>query len=507
MRKVRLILGDQLNYRHSWYNAVDPHTTYLIMEMKQETGYVWHHAQKLIGFFAAMYNFAAWLQRKGHHVMHWTINDPRNTQHLTQNIAQAMHLCQASRFEYQLPDEYRLDQQLQQWCSAEGIDHQVYDTEHFLTTRDQLANFFGKRTPLMESFYRDMRRRHGILMAGDQPEAGRWNFDADNRSAWKEQAPVPPALLQHHDYSSIWQEIERAGIEHIGDPQAGNFPWPTSRRQSLAALEYFIQYLLPAFGQYQDAMHTRQRNLFHSRLSFALNTKMLSPLEVIEKAEQAYRKGHVPTAAVEGFIRQILGWREYMRGLYWAHMPGFSQLNFFQHSRPLPRWYWTGKTRMNCLRYCITQSLDDAYAHHIQRLMITGNFALLAGTDPAAVDAWYLGIYIDAIEWVEITNTRGMSQFADGGITGTKPYVSSAAYIHRMSNYCQDCYYKHNVKTGKQACPFNSLYWDFFDRHRPLLENNPRIGMVYKTWDKMQPTAKAALLQQAAIYLEQVEQL
>jgi deoxyribodipyrimidine photolyase-related protein len=507
MKKLRLILGDQLNYRHSWYKTHDEDTTYLIMEMKQETGYVLHHAQKLIAFFAAMYNFACWLRRKGHRVIHLKINDPENRQSLVENIAYVMNVCGAKHFQYQLPDEYRLDQQLKQWCTDHAIDHKVYDTEHFLSDRRQLADFFGKRQPLMETFYRNMRRRYAILMAGDQPEEGRWNFDAENRATWEGGKPVPPPLLQHHDYSTIWHEIEQAGIDSFGEAKASDFPWPTGRRQSLIVLDYFIQHLLPFFGKYQDAMHTQQRYFFHSRLSFAMNTKMLSPLEVIQKAEQAYHAGNAPIAAVEGFIRQILGWREYMRGIYWAYMPRFSHKNYFSHTNPLPGWYWTGQTRMNCLHHCITQSLEEAYAHHIQRLMITGNFALLAGLDPDAVDAWYLGIYIDAIEWVEITNTRGMSQFADGGITGTKPYVSSAAYIHRMSNYCSSCHYNYKLKTGKQACPFNSLYWDFFDRHRPLLEKNPRIGMVYKTWDKMQPATKAELLQQAATYQAQIEQL
>jgi deoxyribodipyrimidine photolyase-related protein len=466
-----------------------------------------HHAQKLIAFFAAMYNFAGWLRRKGHRVIHLKINDPDNRQGLTENIAHCMAISGATCFEYQWPDEYRLDQQLKQWCTDNAINYKVYDTEHFLSSRLQLASFFGNRQPLMETFYRDMRRRYGILMDGVQPREGRWNFDAENRAAWKGQQSVPPAMLQHHDYQAIWQEIRQAGIDHFGEPKAGDFPWPTSRRQSLDILDYFLQYLLPAFGEYQDALHTQQRTFFHSRLSFALNTKMLSPLEVIQAAEQAYREGKAPIASVEGFIRQLLGWREYMRGIYWAYMPGFAQKNYFGHVKPLPGWYWTGHTRMNCLRHCITQSLEDAYAHHIQRLMITGNFALLAGIDPDAVDAWYLGIYIDAIGWVEVSNTRGMSQFADGGITGTKPYVSSAAYIHRMSNYCSKCYYNYKLKTGKQACPFNSLYWDFFDRHRPLLEKNPRIGMVYKTWDKMQPAVKAGLLQQAATWLAQIEEL
>ncbi|MBS1565707.1 MAG: cryptochrome/photolyase family protein, partial [Bacteroidetes bacterium] len=436
MKTLRLILGDQLNYRHSWYKKCDADVAYLIMEMRQETDYVLHHAQKLIGFFAAMYNFAAWLRRRGHHVIHLLINDPDNRHDLGANIRYAMKRSGAVRFEYQLPDEYRLDRQIQQWCADNGVDHKAYDTEHFLSGRQELASFFGQRRPLMETWYRHMRQIHGILMASpDQPEKGQWNFDADNREPWKGEEQVPGTLQFGHDYTSIWKQIQQAGIQSFGDPGAAHFSWPTSRKQGLAVLEYFVKHLLPHFGRYQDAMHTQQRYFFHSRLSFALNTKMLSPLEVIERAEEAWYGGRADITSVEGFIRQILGWREYMRGLYWAYMPDFGTSNFFNHNQPLPAWFWTGKTRMNCMHHCITQSLENAYAHHIQRLMVIGNFALLAGVHPDEVDAWYLGVYIDAIEWVEITNTRGMSQFADGGLTGTKPYVSSALYIHRMSNY------------------------------------------------------------------------
>lgn len=510
MKTLRLILGDQLNYRHSWFRQPDKDVTYLIMEMRQETDYVQHHAQKVIGFFAAMYNFARYLQKKGHRVIHLTINDPANTQQLGPNLDHYIRTLHIDKFEYLLPDEYRLDAHLKAYCAKLNIAHSVSDTEHFFTQRSEFGEFFkGKKTYLMESFYRHMRQKHGVLMDGKQPEGGQWNFDKDNRQPYKGNIAIPPPLEFHHDYTAIWKEIRQAGVKTFGEPRETDFPWPTSRRQALLILNDFIDKALPHFGTYQDAMRTDSAYLFHSRISFAMNLKMISPKEVVERVEHAWQhaKQTLPLSSAEGFIRQIIGWREYMRGVYWAEMPQFAESNYFGHDAALPAWFWTGDTRMNCLAHSIRQSLGQAYAHHIQRLMVTGNFALLAGVQPNEVDAWYLGIYIDAIEWVEITNTRGMSQFADGGKVGTKPYVSSAAYIHKMSNYCSSCHYDKGRKTGDKACPFNSLYWNFYDRHQQLLGNNPRIGMMYQVWGKMNPTEKTAILEQAAYYLKHLDQL
>ncbi len=505
-RTLRLILGDQLNYQHSWFRQSNDAVTYLIMEMKQETNYVMHHAQKLIGFFAAMYNFAAYLRKQGHQVIHLTINDPENRQDLCDNITYFVEREQATAFEYQLPDEYRLDQQLKSLSKKLSIPVTATDTEHFFTHRYEMGE--AKKFPIMETFYRQMRKKHVVLMqANGDPLGDTWNFDKENREPIKKGIPMPAPLLFQHDYSSIWQEIEKAGVKHFGNPRETAFEWPTSRRQSLQVMAYFMDHLLPLFGRFQDAMQKEHAYLYHSRLSFALNTKMLSPAEVVKAAEQQWHAGKAPLPAVEGFIRQILGWREFMRGIYWHYMPDYATRNHFNHQRALPGWFWTGKTGMSCLQHTITQSLDTAYAHHIQRLMVTGNFALLAGISPDALDEWYLGIYIDAIEWVEITNTRGMSQYADGGIAGTKPYVSSGAYIHKMSNYCVGCKYRPDVKTGKGSCPFNSLYWHFFHQHRDLLERNPRIGMAYRTWDKMDAGKREQTLQQAKYYLENIEEL
>jgi deoxyribodipyrimidine photolyase-related protein len=295
----------------------------------------------------------------------------------------------------------------------------------------------------------------------------------------------------------------------MGRIDEDNFIWPVSREESLELLEFFEKQCLPDFGDFQDAMKTDEWSVYHSRLSFSMNSKMLHPLEVIRAVEDAWARTEkkYPLSAAEGFIRQILGWREFMRGVYWAKMPAYARKNHFRHERELPSWFWTGKTKMNCLSQAINQSLDYAYAHHIQRLMVTGNFALLAGVHPDDVDRWYLGIYIDAVQWVEITNTRGMSQFADGGLLATKPYVSSANYMHKMSHYCTDCHYNYKAKTGDQACPFNSLYWHFYDRNRHRLKNNPRVGMMYRVWDKMGQEQKQAILKQARGYLDHINEL
>jgi deoxyribodipyrimidine photolyase-related protein len=510
MKTLRLILGDQLNYNHSWFATNDDNVTYVLMEIRQETDYVSHHAQKVIGIFAAMYNFSSYLRKNGHNVFHLMINDSGNKQSLTANLDRLINENNFTRFEYLLPDEFRLDEQLRRYCAQLSIESSFADTEHFLSTRYELKEHFSSsKSYLMESFYRMMRRKHNILMNADQPSGGKWNYDAENRKALGKSTLVPQPFLFDHDFSDIWNEIQRSGANCIGVANAEHFQWPVTRSESLKLLRFFTTYLLPNFGTYQDAMSKEHWALFHSRISFAMNIKMISPAEVIDAAlrEWENRSDEISLAQTEGFIRQILGWREFMRGVYWAQMPEFSKMNFFRHENKLPAWFWTAETKMNCLHHTIKQSLDHAYAHHIQRLMITGNFALLAGIHPDETDAWSLGIYIDAFEWVEITNTRGMSQFADGGVVATKPYTSSANYINNMSNYCKDCFYNHKEKVGAQACPFNSLYWDFHERHRDKLEKNPRIGMVYKNYDRMTPELQQQIHERAVWCMENVDAL
>ena len=510
LKTLRLILGDQLNSQHSWFQEKRDNVHYVFFEMRQETDYVRHHIQKVVAFFLAMRQFAEQLEADGHQVIYYRLDDKANQQSLNENLQKIIKKYKIERFEYLLPDEYRLDRQLKQFCEQLDLPTESYDTEHFMSERGELESFFeGKKQYLMESFYRNMRRRYDLLMDGKQPLTGKWNYDADNRKKLpKDHIPVEP-LLFSRNVEEICAMLDTAGVETIGRVDQQHFIWPTTRKESLTLLQFFLENCLPYFGAYQDAMTPKYWSLYHARLSFSMNSKMLHPLEVV-KAAIAHWEQHqeeINIAQLEGFVRQIIGWREYMRGIYWAKMPQYADLNYFDHQRKLPDYFWTGDTKMHCLQHAITQSLDYAYAHHIQRLMLTGNFLLLAGVHPDEIDQWYLGIYIDAIEWVEITNTRGMSQFADGGIVGTKPYVSSASYIDKMSHYCKECYYDKKVKTGDKACPFNSLYWHFYDRHKDKLAKNPRIGMMYRTWERMGGEKQAALLEQAEKYLDQIEEL
>lgn len=506
---LRLILGDQLNSNHSWFKTQDDSVTYVLMEVKSETDYAVHHIQKVVGFFKAMRTFAHYL-KTNHSVIYIALDDESNRQSFEENIISLIDQYQFTHFEYQLPDEFRLNQMLEQLCLSLSITSSVCDSEHFLSTRNELGDFFnGKKIFLMESFYRYMRKKYHILMEGSQPLTGRWNYDHENRKKLPAQhKPISP-LVFNTDVTELVAMIKKANCKTIGSIHPKSFFWPINREQSLQLLDYFVTECLPFFGTFQDAMSPGEWSIYHSRLSFSMNVKIISPKEVINRAIEEWqrRPEAIQYNQLEGFVRQIIGWREYMRGVYWNQMPNYNQLNFFNHTNSLPEWFWTGNTKMNCLKNSIQQSLDYAYAHHIQRLMITGNFALLAGVHPDEVDQWYLGIYIDAIEWVEITNTRGMSQFADGGIVGTKPYVSSASYIDKMSHYCSSCFYKKSIKTGEKACPFNSLYWNFYDRHKDKLSQNPRIGMMYNVWNKMKSDDKTALLQQADLYLKNINEL
>lgn len=506
---LRLVLGDQLDPQHDWYREPRPDVVYLLLEMRQETDYVVHHAQKVIAIFAAMRDFARQLKAAGHRVRHVAIDDASNRQSLTANLDALVAHYRAGAFEWQEPDEWRLDAQLLDWAERQLIPCRRVSSGHFYTGRGEAAELFaGRRQWLLEHFYRTLRRRHGVLLdAVGNPQGGQWNFDADNRQPWPGVPSEPIDSRPRHDHSAIWRQIESAGVVTMGEPQAADFRWPLNRAEALRQLDDFIEHALPHFGAYQDALSTRGWRLFHSLLSFALNVKMLNPREVVQRAEQAWREGRAPLAAVEGFIRQILGWREYVRGVYWARMPDYTGSNALGHERPLPHWFWSGDTAMACLAAAIGQSLQQAYAHHIQRLMVIGNFALLAGLDPQALHRWYLGIYIDAFEWVEAPNTLGMSQFADGGLLATKPYVSSAAYLDRMGDHCQDCRYDRKVRTGERACPFNALYWDFFERQAGRLRGNHRLAMVYRNLDKFAPEARQALREQAAATLARIESL
>lgn len=498
-----------MNYTHSWFSKPNDDVTFIMAEMRSETDYAPHHIQKVCAFFIAMRQFAEFLKNSGHQVIYKRLSSHDDGDFKTL-ISNELRTGQYESFQYLLPDEYRLDKQMKALKQELNIPVTAFDTEHFYTSRSHLKQFFkGKKSYLLESFYRDLRVKFDLMMEGDKPITGKWNYDKENRSKYKGKEHLPQKVLFNHDASGIINSLEEEGVETIGTMDQ-NISWrPGNRKECLSLLEHFAQNALPLFGKYQDAMSHDDWLLFHSNLSFAMNVKMLSPQEVVNRCirEWEKREDEISIAQIEGFVRQILGWREYMRGVYWAKMPDYASKNFFGFKKKLPDWYWTGKTNMNCLKHAITQSLNKSYAHHIQRLMVTGNFALLIGCNPDEVDNWYLGIYADAVEWVEITNTRGMSQFADGGIVGTKPYISSASYINKMSNYCKNCKYSHSKKTEENSCPFNSLYWRFYAVNRDKLDDNPRVGMMYRIWDKMNKQKQTDLLNKADFYLENINDL
>ena len=511
---LRLILGDQLNLRHSWLDQKDAGILYLLAELHQEATYVRHHVQKLCAFFAAMEAFAASIEADGHHVAHLTLEDTIGFDTLPDLIKSLCRQHGVTRFEYQLPDEYRLRQQLRRMELPQSIRVEAFDSEHFLLPETEFERHIapGKHNR-MESFYRKMRRRLNLLMDGDQPLGGKWNYDDENREKLKpaDLEELPEPLVFDNDVEPILQRIDSYDIDHFG-ARRSSLLWPVNRSQALELLSFFCKTCLPRFGRFQDAMtcqHEHRWSLYHSRLSFAMNCKILHPGEVIEAAIACFEnaENRISIAQIEGFVRQIIGWREYVRAVYWINMPTYAELNELGATRDLPGYYWDGFTRMKCMQQALEQSLDYSYAHHIQRLMITGNFSLLAGIDPAQVDTWYLGVYVDAIEWVEMPNTRGMSQFADGGLIASKPYSASGNYINKMSDYCKHCHYDVKQKSTESACPFNSLYWDFMIRHRDRFGANPRIGMIYRNWDRQSPTTQGETLSRADWCLKHINDL
>ena len=507
-KTLRLILGDQLNAQHSWFSTVNNEHTFVMIESREEGSYAPHHIQKVVGIFSAMRQFAHSLKSQGHQLHYHKILDSTEA-NLRTVLASIAHQYGAERIELQEPDEWRLREDLEQ-LKDEGFKITWCSSEHFISTREEFEGLFeGKKTFLMETFYRALRRRTGILMDMGQPAGGKWNYDAQNRKKLPKNHLPPAPFVPSTDVSAELKDALAAQLPTIGKLEnPKHFYWPTTPTQAWEIFDHWLQYGLPSFGDYQDALTTKSWSLYHSRISFALNTKMIQPLDVCQRVEAHYRANpEIPLNAVEGFIRQILGWREFMRCVYWHRMPEFADENFFGFDRKLPQWFWNGDTKMKCLSHTIGQSLNHGYAHHIQRLMVTGNFALLAGIDPDEVDLWYLGIYIDAFEWVEITNTRGMSQYADGGWIATKPYVSSANYMKKMGDYCDQCFYNPKTKTEDDSCPFNALYWNFFDSQRDKLQSNFRLGMVYRTYDKMNADVKAGIREKAQSLLDNINTL
>ena len=499
VEKLILILGDQLTEDISSLRELDPGKDVIIMaEVLGEASYVAHHPKKIILIFSAMRSFSDKLRSLGYRVGYSFFDDLQNTQVVSGELRRRAEQFKCSKVTVTQPNEWRVIEDL----SNVPLTVEFKEDNRFISRISEFNNWAeGRKQLRMEYFYRDMRRKTGLLMDGEKPVGGKWNYDQENRK------PAPDSVLHtgpkcfsntEHTKSVIDLVSERFS-ENFGN--IANFNFATTQSQAEEALDHFIDKALPDFGAYQDAMMMDQPFLFHAIISPYLNIGLLKPLDVCKKAEKAFLDGRAPLNSVEGFIRQIIGWREYIRGIYFLQGPNYTKNNYLDHNRPLPSLYWGKESGLNCLDQCVKQTDEFSYAHHIQRLMVTGNFALLTGVSPYEVHEWYLSVYIDAFEWVEAPNTIGMSQFADGGVVASKPYVSSGAYINKMSNYCKSCKFKVAEKVGKDACPFNALYWHFLSRNRDKFQGNPRMAQMYRTWDRMDEDHKNNVIKSADEFL------
>ena len=503
MKTLVPILGDQLSMSLSSLRDMDPaDTVLLMMEVAEETTYVRHHKQKIAYIFSAMRHHAQALREAGWQVDYVRLDDPDNAGSFTGEIARAVERHAPDAIAATEAGEWRVMAMLESWETLFGIPVDIRADDRFLCSHAEFDAWASERKQLvMEFFYREMRRKTGLLMDGKKPVGDRWNFDKENRKPAKNDLfmPRPHAFAPDAVTQEVLALVAERFADHPGSLDGFDYAVTAADAEKQAA--YFFAQALPQFGAYEDAMLTGERHLWHSILSPYINSGLLDPVELCRRAEAEYREGRAPLNSVEGYIRQIIGWREYMRGIYWREGPEYVDRNFLDHHRKLPGWYWTGDTDMHCLKEAIGQTLATAHAHHIQRLMVTGNFALLIGADPAEVHRWYLEVYIDAYEWVELPNTLGMSQFGDGGLLGSKPYISSGAYIDRMSDYCGRCRYDVKQRVGENACPFNALYWDFLARHEDRLGDNPRLRMPYNTWGKQSAQSRNETRDQAETFL------
>ncbi|MBV2134895.1 cryptochrome/photolyase family protein [Pseudomonas sp. MAP12] len=504
MGALRLVLGDQLSFELASLAGLDvQRDRVLLAEVAEEAGHVPHHPQKIAFVFSAMRHFAQALRERGVAVDYVTLDDPDNSGSLAGELQRFAALHQPQAIHVTEAGDWRVEQALK----ANGLPITWHADTRFLCSRDAFARWAsGKKQLRLEFFYREMRRQSGLLLHPDgTPEGGAWNFDADNRKALPRglRGPMPLRFTADAISREVLALVAERFAHHYG--RHDGFDYPVTHAEAEQLWQHFLDFGLGAFGDYQDAMASGEPFLFHARISAALNVGLLDVRRLCADVETAYRQGRVALNAAEGFIRQLIGWREYVRGIYWLQMPGYAQRNAFGNTRPLPAFYWSGQTRMNCMRQAIGQTLEHAYAHHIQRLMVTGNFALLAGIVPAQLCDWYLAVYLDAFDWVELPNVLGMVLHADGGYLGSNPYCASGQYIKRMSDYCQGCAYRVNESTTDDACPFNALYWHFLMRHRDRLEGNPRLGMVYKNLARMDEGKQQALWQRGEALLARLD--
>lgn len=502
LRDLILVLGDQLDLDAAAFDGFDAGLDAVWMaEVAEESTQVWSSKPRTAMFLAAMRHFALALQDAGRPLHYTRLKASGNSGSLGAQLQADLLRLQPARLVMTAPGDWRVLQMIKGVAAAHGLALDVREDRHFFSSiSDFAAHAQGRKSLRMEYFYREQRRRHGVLMQDDQPAGGQWNFDVENREAFGAAGPgaVPPRTAFEPD--AITREVialvNARFADHPG--QLDSFAWPVTRAQALQSLQSFIQARLPLFGRYQDAMWPGDPWLYHAHLSAALNLKLLNPREVVAAAEAAYRDGRAPLASVEGFIRQILGWREYVRGVYWTQMPDYLERNALGAQQDLPAWFWSGATDMACLRDALAQTLTHGYANHIQRLMVTGLYALMLGVQPKQVHAWYLAVYVDAVEWVELPNTLGMSQYADGGVMGSKPYIATGKYIQRMSPHCQGCRYDPAQRSGDSACPFTTLYWDFLMRHEATLAKNPRMALQVKNVARLTEAQKQAVGERAA---------
>ena len=507
MSALRIILGDQLSEQISSLNGTVLETDVILMcEVMAETTYVKHHKKKIAFIFSAMRHFAENLRSKGYQVEYFQLDIETPLRSFTQAIEKALAVRAADHIIVTEPGEYRVLTELECWKEIFELPVFIRPDTRFLCDHAEFESWsYGRKSLRMEYFYREMRKKYSVLMEDDQPVGGQWNFDSDNRKSPQPTLEVPDTYYNAPDAvtQKVLDLVEAQFPNHMGD--TSQFHFAVTAVEAKAALKKFIEERLPYFGDFQDAMIQGQPWMYHAHIGLYLNVGLLLPLDCIAAAEQAYRSQKAPLNAVEGFIRQILGWREFVRGIYWQKMPDYSALNFFEGDRDLPGFYWDADTKMNCLHQSVTETIENAYAHHIQRLMVLGNFALLAGIDPLQVNTWFLSVYADAFEWVELPNVTGMALFSDGGMLASKPYASGGGYINKMSNYCKECSYKVSQKSGSNACPFNYLYWDFLSRNREKLGNNHRMGMMYKVYDRMADEKKQVIHDDSAKFLSHLD--
>ncbi|MBX3433072.1 MAG: cryptochrome/photolyase family protein [Pirellulales bacterium] len=502
VRRLCLVLGDQLDRRSAVLRDFDPRCDAVWMaEVAGEATHVWSHQARIAIFLAAMRHYRDWLRAQGFTVHYAQLDDRDNRGTLAAELAAAIERLRPERLVVVEPGEHRVRAALEAVARKAGLPLEIRPDEHFLATLDEFNVHADSRKRLrQEYFYRELRRKHAVLLDEGEPVGGAWNYDDQNRGSFSRSGPgaiePPRSFAPDVVTADVLQLVRERFADHPGDLAA--FDWPVTPEQATAALDDFIEHRLPMFGKCQDAMWTDEPWLYHARLSAALNLKLLEPRAAVAAAEAAYRRGDAPLSAAEGFVRQILGWREYVRGVYWRFMPEYLELNELGADRDLPRFYWTGQTEMNCLRQAIGQTLRLGYAHHIQRLMVTGLYALLAGIDPRQVHQWYLAVFVDAVEWVELPNTLGMSQYADGGIMASKPYAATGKYVQRMSDYCQGCRFNPARATGPDACPLTTLYWDFLARHESKLAANPRMGFQMNNLRRKSAEELRAIRTQAA---------